>query len=131
MSCRRALFSLHPLGRAGGFLCNRVPGYMGSNSIGLCRQGSEVTAVWGLLTELPAAPKLLKAHTTLTLSSAHPVTPILPPPSPWESRVQLLSPMEGTELGLDQVSVRVRVKKDLGSGLWLDIVGVRVSAGLG
>ena len=44
--------------------------------------------------------------------------------------MQLLSPPEGTELSLDQVSVRVRVKKDLGSGLGLDIFGVRVSVRL-
>ena len=55
------------------------------------------------------------------------MTPIQPSPSPWEAWVQLLSPLEGTELGLDQVSVRVREKKDLGSGLGLDLIGVRVS----
>ena len=31
---------------------------MGCNSVGLCRQGSEVTTAWGLLTELPAVPEL-------------------------------------------------------------------------
>ena len=91
LSGRRALFSLNPLGFstaeehvlsfrmciemswAEGFLCNGVPGYVGSNSFGLCHQGSEVTTAWGLLTELPAAPELpelpvpmlLKAHTPL------------------------------------------------------------------
>ena len=44
--------------------------------------------------------------------------------------MQLLSPLEGTELGLDYVSVMVRVKKYLGSGLGLDVVGVRVSGWL-
>ena len=37
-----------------------------------------------------------------------------------------MSLLEGTELGLDQVTVRVRVKKDLGSGRELDVFGVRV-----
>ena len=37
-----------------------------------------------------------------------------------------MSPLEGIELGLDQVSVRVRVNKDLGSGLGLDVIGARV-----
>ena len=41
--------------------------------------------------------------------------------------MQLLSPLEGTELGLDQLSVRVRVKNDLGSGVGLDVFGVRIS----
>ena len=44
--------------------------------------------------------------------------------------MQLFSPLEGTELGLDQVSVRVRVKNDLWSGLGLDVFGVRVSVRL-
>ena len=38
-----------------------------------------------------------------------------------------MSPLEATELGLDKVSVRVRFNKDLGSGLELDVVAVRVS----
>ena len=38
-----------------------------------------------------------------------------------------MSPLEGTELGLDQLSVRDRAKKDVGSGLGLDDFGVRVS----
>ena len=44
--------------------------------------------------------------------------------------MQLLSPLEGAELGLDQLSVRVRAKKDVGSGLWLDDFGVMVSVRL-
>ena len=44
--------------------------------------------------------------------------------------MQLFSPLEGTELGLDQLSVRVRAKKDVGSGLGLDVFGVRVSVRL-
>ena len=58
------------------------------------------------------------------------MAPIKPPPSPWQAWVQLFSPLEGTELGLDWVSVRVRVKKDLGSGLGLDVLLVRVSGRL-
>ena len=91
MSGGRALFSLHPLGFstaeehvasfrmclemswAGGFSLYGLPGYVGFNSVGLCRQGSEVTTAWGLLTKLsappelpePLVPKLLKAHTPL------------------------------------------------------------------
>ena len=41
--------------------------------------------------------------------------------------MQLFSPVEGTVLGLDQLSVRDRAKKDVGSGLGLDDFGVRVS----
>ena len=41
--------------------------------------------------------------------------------------MQLFSPLDGKELDLDQVSVRVRVKNDLGSGLGLNVFGVRVS----
>ena len=41
-----------------------------------------------------------------------------------------MSLLEGTELGLDQVTVRVRVKKDLGSGIELGVFGVRVSVRL-
>ena len=40
--------------------------------------------------------------------------------------VQVLSPVEGTERGLDQLSVRDRAKKDVRSGLGLDDFGVRV-----
>ena len=41
-----------------------------------------------------------------------------------------MSPLEATELGLDKVSVRVRFNKDLGSGLELDVIGVKVSVRL-
>ena len=57
------------------------------------------------------------------------MTPIQPPHAPGGLGAALV-PAEGTELGFDQVSVRVRVKNDLGSGLELDVVGVRVSVGL-
>ena len=56
--------------------------------------------------------------------------PVQAPPCPWEAWVQLLTPLEGTELGLDEFRVRVRVKKDLGSGFELQVVGVRVSVRL-
>ena len=115
-----ALFSLHPLGLntaeehvssfrmclemsgAGGFSRNGVPGYVGSNSVGLCCQGSEVTAAWGVLTKLPAAPelteppvpKLLRAHNPL---NAVPIQcpPYSLPPAPGGLGAAVV-PAEGT-----------------------------------
>ena len=92
---------------AGGFSLYGVPGYMGSNSVGLCRQGSEVTTAWGLLTELPAVRELPEPPVCkllrLTLHSMQ-----CPSSDPHSDSTQPLGglgaavvPLEATELGLD------------------------------
>ena len=56
--------------------------------------------------------------------------PHIASPKPLGGLGAAVVPARGTELGLDQVSVRVRVKKVLGCWLGLVVFGVRVSVRL-